>query len=78
MSGSAGSTGRFRRAGGNLKSLSLNAQQHTAENNVMQRCYRVPVQQSDSAAGLEESHLLQGTLTRTARLNAELEQRFSG
>ena len=28
--------------------------------------------------GWEESHLLQNALMRTARLNAELEQRFSG
>src|SRR5947209_5064331 len=44
VSGTSGFDGRFRRDGGNLESLALDAQQHAAEDNAMQRCDRIPVQ----------------------------------
>ncbi len=41
------STGCFCRIGGNLKSLSLDAKQHAAKHNVVQRRYRIPVEQAE-------------------------------
>lgn len=47
MSAFAGCTRCFRRAGGDSKGLSPDAQQHAAENNVMQRRHHIPVQQPE-------------------------------
>src|SRR5579871_2723511 len=78
MSWFAGCTGYFRRAGSNAKCLSLDAQQHAAENHAMQRRHAVPVEQPEQPARLEEGDLLQSTLTPIECFNAEFEQCFPG
>lgn len=60
-----------------LKSFSLNAAQHAAENDMVERHHHVPVEQPEQPSGFEQGELLQSALLAIPRLDAKLEQSFS-
>jgi hypothetical protein len=64
--------------GSDLQGFLADAQQHATENDVMHRCYRVPIKKAKQTARTEQGTLLQRALELTLRRNAKLDQCFAG
>jgi len=60
-----------------LNGIALDASQHPAEHEVMEREHRVPVDQTEQPAGPEQSCLVEGALAFVTWFYSEVEQRFT-
>src|ERR1700682_5359578 len=69
MSGGLDSAGSFW-SGCDFQSFPLDAQQHAAENEVMQRGYRIPVEQPKQAARIKQGPLQQCALAPRSMRNS--------
>ncbi len=60
-----------------LNGVALDASQHPAEHKVMEREHRVPIDQTEQAAGSEQSCLVEDALSFVTWFYSEVEQRFT-
>lgn len=60
-----------------LQGCPFDSEEHSAEYNVMERRYRVPIDESGKAARVEKRGLMECRLIGTCRLDTELKQGFS-
>jgi hypothetical protein len=60
-----------------LNGVALDASQHPAEHQVMERKHRVPVDQTEQPAGPEQSCLVEDALAFVTWFYSEVEQRFA-
>jgi len=60
-----------------LNGVALDASQHPAEHQVMEREHRVPVDQTEQPAGPEQSCLVEDALAFVTWFYSEVEQRFA-
>jgi hypothetical protein len=69
--------GSWLRQQSDLNGVALDANQHPAEHQVMEREHRVPVGQTEQPAGPEQSCLVEDALAFVTWFYSEVEQRFA-
>jgi len=60
-----------------MNGVALDASQHPAEHNVMEREHRVPIDQTEQPAGAEQSCLVEDALAFVTGFYSEAEQRLA-